>query len=131
MSIHYKPTQGRAMVTSASGKVSINETVKRLQYEVGAYIREQREKLGITQRDLAKIVGVTNNHISDIENGHRKLSPERYIEMAKALQVEREEFGKMLLLHYDPYTYRMIFGGRRVDRILAEVPDRIGGYEDE
>ena len=99
MSIHYKPTQGRGTTTDATGKVSINEVAKRLQLEVGAFIKEKREALDLTQRDLGRLINVTNNHISDIENGHRKISPERYLQVVKALGLDRLAFGKMVLFH--------------------------------
>ena len=129
MSVHYKPTSGRSRETDSKGRVQINETMQRLQLEVGAFIREKREALGITQKELGRLIGVTNNHISDIENGHRKVSPERYMEFVKILGLDREAFGKMVLLHYDPVTYRLLFGGRKVEAILSATPDRIAGWE--
>ena len=110
----------------SSGKVVLsNDTVRRLMLDLGGYIRIMRVKQGLTQRGLAAKVGVTDNHVSDIENGIRKISPERYRQFAEALGQDRAEFGKRVLLHYDPFTYREIFGGKRVEDILSGVPERI------
>ncbi len=109
-----------------SGRKLTNDIVKRLQLELGAYMRQLREARGLTQRQLAGLVGVTDNHISDIENGVRKMSPERYEQFAKQLGVDRSEFGKRILLHYDPFTYKMLYpGSKKVDAILSMIPERI------
>lgn len=125
MGTYYKPTMGRGYSLDTSGRKLLNDTIKRLQLELGAYMRQLREAKGLTQRQLAAQVGVTDNHISDIENGVRKMSPERYVQFAKVLGVERPEFGKRILLHYDPFTYELLFGGRKVEAILSAVPERI------
>lgn len=130
MSTFYKPTMGRGFSMDKSGKVLTNDIVKRLQLELGAYMRTLREAKGLTQRQLAAQVGVTDNHISDIENGVRKMSPERYGQFASVLGVDKVEFGKRILLHYDPFTYQLLFGGRRVANILSAVPDRIADFDE-
>jgi transcriptional regulator with XRE-family HTH domain len=78
--------------------------------DFGFYVRGLRAASGWTQEELAKLVGVTDNHISDIENGNRKLSPERYAQFADVFGIDRADFGKMILQHYDPLTYELIFG---------------------
>ncbi|OQS32489.1 helix-turn-helix transcriptional regulator [Chromobacterium haemolyticum] len=47
-------------------------------------IREARQKLDLTQPELAKRVGVTQGHISSLERGNWKASPE----LAKRLALE-------------------------------------------
>ena len=125
MSRYYKPTMGRGHTVDTKGRVLSNDIVKRLQLELGAYLKELREATGMTQKQVSQIVGTTDNHISDIENGIRKISPERYEQFAKVYGVDRVEFGKRILLHYDPFTYKLLFGGRKVDAILSAIPERI------
>lgn len=99
MSKYYKPT---ANLDAKAVKLSM--------LEFGAYMRSLREANGWTQEALAMLTGVTDNHISDIENGNRKISPERYAQFAEVFGLERVEFGKRILKHYDPLTYELIFG---------------------
>ena len=125
MSRYYKPTMGRGHSRDKQGRVLANDTVKRLQLEFGAYMASLREARGMTQKQVADLVGVTDNHVSDIENGVRKISPERYDQFAKVYQVDRHEFGKRILFHYDPFAYKLLFGGKRIDAVLSSVPERI------
>jgi transcriptional regulator with XRE-family HTH domain len=130
MSIHYKPSLGRGYTNPKSGQPGLSSTLRQLQEEVGAYVKQRREAKEITQAVLGKILGVGNTHISSIETGQRKISPEMYLAYAKALDLDREDFGKRLLLAYDPFTYQMLFPGRKVNEILARVPTRITGWEE-
>lgn len=55
--------------------------------EFGAYVKEQREKLGKTLRSFASEVGISPAYLSDIENGNRR-APEKYLEkFAQALKI--------------------------------------------
>jgi len=125
MSRYYKPTMGRAHSRDTKGRLLANDTVKRLQLEFGAYMASLREARGMTQKQVADLVGVTDNHVSDIENGVRKISPERYEQFAKVFGVDRHEFGKRVLFHYDPFAYKLLFGGKRIEAVLSAVPERI------
>ena len=55
----------------------------------GVVIRKLRDGLGMTQRDLAKIVGVSSAYITMLEQGKRK-NPSLMIlnRLARALEVE-------------------------------------------
>ena len=41
-------------------------------YTFGNYIHEQRRKLGLSQTELADLLGVTNKAVSKWENGYTK-----------------------------------------------------------
>jgi transcriptional regulator with XRE-family HTH domain len=51
----------------------------------GEMVRSLRECDEFTQEDVARKVGVSKQHISDVENGRRQVSMERAIRWAKAL----------------------------------------------
>ena len=53
----------------------------------GERIRERRQEIGLTQDDLAKILGVTPQHISAIENDKRLPSLDFLVKLARALKV--------------------------------------------
>lgn len=57
---------------------------------IGEYIREQRGANGISVRQLAKLAGVSNPYLSQIERGLRKPSAEILQQLAKALRISAE-----------------------------------------
>ena len=58
--------------------------------DVGEYIREQRKNAQISLRQLAKLAGVSNPYLSQIERGMRKPSAEILQQIAKALRISAE-----------------------------------------
>ena len=58
--------------------------------ELGAYIRDQRETAKLSLRKLAKLAGVSNPYLSQIERGLRKPSAEILQAIAKALEISSE-----------------------------------------
>jgi transcriptional regulator with XRE-family HTH domain len=58
--------------------------------DLGAYIRQQRESARLSLRNLAKIAGVSNPYLSQIERGLRKPSAEILQAIAKALEISSE-----------------------------------------
>lgn len=60
--------------------------------EVGAKIREVRERRGMTQRELAEKAGLTESAMSSYELGYRMPSETQVKLMAKALDVKPEAF---------------------------------------
>lgn len=58
--------------------------------ELGSYIRHQREAAALSLRKLAKIAGVSNPYLSQIERGLRKPSAEILQAIAKALEISSE-----------------------------------------
>jgi transcriptional regulator with XRE-family HTH domain len=58
--------------------------------ELGEYIREQREAAKVSLRQLAKLAGVSNPYLSQIERGMRKPSAEILQQIAKALRISAE-----------------------------------------
>jgi len=79
--------------------------------EAGRWLRELREKRGLSQRELAEIAGAEDyNLISRLERGHKgRIPPDRYLHWAYALGVEPREFVRRLMSYYDPVTYKIIF----------------------
>ena len=58
--------------------------------ELGAYIRDQRKSAQISLRQLARLAGVSNPYLSQIERGLRKPSAEILQQIAKALRISAE-----------------------------------------
>jgi transcriptional regulator with XRE-family HTH domain len=58
--------------------------------DLGAYIRHQRNAAQLSLRNLAKLAGVSNPYLSQIERGLRKPSAEILQAIAKALSISSE-----------------------------------------
>ncbi|MGC7327182.1 MULTISPECIES: helix-turn-helix domain-containing protein [Mycobacteroides] len=60
---------------------------ERVRGEVGARVRAERLRQGLTQEQLALSSGVTRNVLIDVEHGKRGLLYERLVDIAEALAV--------------------------------------------
>jgi transcriptional regulator with XRE-family HTH domain len=58
---------------------------------LGDYIREQRASANVSLRQLAKLAGVSNPYLSQIERGLRRPSAEVLQQLAKALRISAEQ----------------------------------------
>lgn len=58
------------------------------------YIREIREKKGLSQSKLSKLSGVSSSHIGYLENGEREPTISVLCKIAKALNVDIKELFK-------------------------------------
>ncbi len=58
--------------------------------EVGAFIRQQRERSAISIRKLAERAGISNPYLSQIERGIRKPSAEILKSIARGLSISAE-----------------------------------------
>jgi transcriptional regulator with XRE-family HTH domain len=86
--------------------------VQELRKAAGAWLRGLREHRGLSQRDLASLVGAEYyTFISQLETGRGRVPPDRYESWAKALNINPRTFVKTLLGYYDPITYHFLFGG--------------------
>lgn len=60
----------------------------RLRNSIAENIRTQREAKGLSQRDLAAAAGISQKHLSEIENGRVNLSIEVIEKIAAALRID-------------------------------------------
>jgi transcriptional regulator with XRE-family HTH domain len=58
--------------------------------DIGAYIRRQREGAEVSLRQLAKVAGISNPYLSQIERGLRKPSAEILGQIATGLRISAE-----------------------------------------
>jgi len=88
-----------AMLRNARRTASANENLRaqiereRADAEViaGIRIREAREKMRVTLRELARTIGVSAPFMSDVEHGRRRLTAERVDAVAKALGMKAKD----------------------------------------
>jgi transcriptional regulator with XRE-family HTH domain len=82
-----------------------------LRAKAGGWLRELREKRGLSQRELARQVGAEyETFISQLEHGKGRIPPDRYLVWAEALAIDPHDFVRALMSYYDPVTYQIIFG---------------------
>lgn len=67
------------------------EQAKRGSAAIGEFIREQREQAQVSLRQLARLAGVSNPYLSQIERGLRKPSAEILQQIAKGLRISAEQ----------------------------------------
>jgi transcriptional regulator with XRE-family HTH domain len=85
--------------------------VQNLRRNGGRWLKEQRERAGMSQRQLAERVGADYyTFISQLETGRGRLPPDRYLEWAGALGMPPHVFVREILRFYDPITYDILFG---------------------
>jgi transcriptional regulator with XRE-family HTH domain len=84
--------------------------VQDLRREGGRWLKERREHLGLSQRQLAERVGAEYyTFISQLETGRGRIPPDRYSDWARALEMRSRDFLQALLRYYDPITHNILF----------------------
>jgi len=67
------------------------ELAKQRGAAIGDFIREQREQAQVSLRQLARLAGVSNPYLSQIERGLRKPSADILQQIAKGLRISAEQ----------------------------------------
>lgn len=67
------------------------DQAKRSGAAIGEFIREQRQAGQVSLRQLARLAGVSNPYLSQIERGLRKPSAEILQQIAKGLRISAEQ----------------------------------------
>ena len=86
---------------------------------LGARIRQRRREVGLTQRELARRVGISASYLNFIEWNKRQIGGTRLRRIAEALELPLDELGG--------------FSERRLAETLAEIArlPSLGGFEIE
>lgn len=53
----------------------------------GKKMREARESRGLSQKDIARLLGVSDAFISQVENGKKKMNTDNLIKISKVLDL--------------------------------------------
>ncbi len=80
-----------SLLTYQSSWCIISKEVMCLKYEIGTRIRKYREKAGISQKELAGLIGVSNSRISNWEQGINRPDADILAELCRALNVSPSE----------------------------------------
>jgi transcriptional regulator with XRE-family HTH domain len=83
---------------------------KQLRKQAGAWLKELRGRAGLSQIQLADVLGFKYyTFISQVENGFGRVPVESMEAWAKALDVNPSDFAKRLLSFYEPELYRLLY----------------------
>jgi len=89
---------------------------------LGKNIKRLRQVKGLTQKDLAKKVGLTKDTISKIERGEQENVGSKYlISICRELNVTMEE---LFMEHPEEKVIKIVFSKqniRSVERIISEI----------
>ena len=69
--------------------------------QFGPNLRTAREKAGLTQKQLAEIVGMTQKHLSMLEGGFADPRLAVAVALADALKIPTKKFGEKFLSGID------------------------------
>lgn len=90
--------------------------------KLGTNIKNRRKKLGYTQKRLAELIHVSEQHISHIETAHTKPSLEVIVDIANALQTDVNN----LLVDSLPAVRDEVLTSRLMDSVSGLQPDELG-----
>jgi transcriptional regulator with XRE-family HTH domain len=96
---------------------------------IGEFIREQRELAQVSLRQLARVAGVSNPYLSQIERGLRKPSADILQQIAKGLRISAEQLyvraGILESRHGDPEVIAAILADaaltERQRQVIVEI----------
>ncbi|HEY2225281.1 helix-turn-helix transcriptional regulator [Actinomycetospora sp.] len=71
-------------------KDTVDKALEQAVEDIGGYIRRQRETAQVSLRQLAKVAGISNPYLSQIERGLRKPSAEILAQIATGLRISAE-----------------------------------------
>jgi transcriptional regulator with XRE-family HTH domain len=102
---------------------------KRSGAAIGEFIREQREQGQVSLRQLARLAGVSNPYLSQIERGLRKPSAEILQQIAKGLRISAEQLyvraGILEFRHGNQELIGAVLGdpdlGERQKQVLLDI----------
>jgi transcriptional regulator with XRE-family HTH domain len=102
--------------------------VHELRRMAGMWLKQLREKRGLSQRAFANLVGAEYyTFISQLETGRGRIPPDRYHDWAEALGVPVADFVRTLMQYYDPVTYKILFGETQTETPIASESPREQG----
>jgi transcriptional regulator with XRE-family HTH domain len=92
----------------------------------GKRVKERRKEVGVSLRQLAKLLGLTPAYISRIENGHENPPKAEYISrIAQILELDESELFKLVPtdMRYQRIPDEIMEGYRKSDITTKKVPE--------
>jgi ribosome-binding protein aMBF1 (putative translation factor) len=70
-------------------------------YPLAKYLKEKREKVGLSQNRAAKLIGLSGQFVSNWERGESAPPRRAYKKLVKAYGIDKEELIALKLAHYE------------------------------
>lgn len=109
---------------------------QRLRQACGAWLKDLREKAGLSQRELALAIGIEYySFVSQIEAGKGRVPTSHIKAWAEAVRVPVRDFAIRLMGFYDPVNHALIFGEPAATASdtpavsIADLQQRVGELE--
>lgn len=109
---------------------------QRLRQACGAWLKDMRERAGLSQRELAQAIGVEYySFVSQIEAGKGRVPTSHIKAWAEAVRCPVREFAIRLMGFYDPVNHALIFGTPEATEVqspadsIADLRERVGVIE--
>jgi len=106
--------------------------VQDLRKRGGAWLKSLREARGLSQSQMARLLGSDHyTFISQLETGRGRIPPDRYKDWAEALDLPSHILARELLRYYDPMVFELLFpdpaqtaplGGSEAGPLPANAP---------
>ena len=97
------------MDTIVPGLKPSAEETKKLRRELGRWLKQRREAVGLTQRELSVLLDVDYyTFISQLETGRGRIPPARYVDWANALQMSPRAFIWQVMRYYNPEMFHVL-----------------------
>ena len=101
-------------------KYNTSDTLE-LRREAGRWLKARREAQGLSQRQLAELLGTEYyTFVSQLETGRGRIPPDKYRIWAKSLGMDVRDFVVAVLPFYDPVTYEILFSETQNQADAAE-----------
>ncbi|HEY1635173.1 MAG TPA: helix-turn-helix transcriptional regulator [Acidimicrobiales bacterium] len=98
--------------------------------QVGPLLREWRERRRLSQLGLAVDAGVSARHVSFVENGRARPSPEMVLHLAERLEVPLRERNRLLLsAGYAPVYSQRTLDDAEMQPVREAIGLVLGGHE--
>ncbi len=102
--------------------------MKEMRYSIGNRIRKYRENIGISQKELARRIGVTNSRVSNWEQGVNRPDADILVKLCVALSVSPSELLDVHLSDDDlsEHEWRLVRAYREKDGMRNAVDTLLG-----
>ena len=97
----------------------------RLLIDIGNRLLERREQMGLTQKEAARMLGISETHYGELERGNKRLTVERMIQINELMDIDLTWLltGKVVTPHFMAELYNGCDPDKRelLDHMVQEL----------
>ncbi|EJF7713334.1 helix-turn-helix transcriptional regulator [Providencia rettgeri] len=94
-----------------------------LNYRIGNYIRSIRSKKGLTEKELANLIHVSQQQISRYEKGTATVSIDRMLHILCMLNLSMHDFVEKIIIPEQERLYKKIFDELKKEGAIKSLYD--------